>query len=188
VRLGILQLSGTQVGCNHTAEVSCQSERRLTVPRAVSQAVSRRLTKDASHSNSSGGYGAAPRRTPQHSREIRHLAHLVLRWCLTSVVLASHRTSLPFWWLPEFNFVALWIHDPSEFPVLRVVGLIEHVATFLAQSFEKRCQIFDSIIHHEGRLARSEVLAVCWTDQPGRSSLDRVAFGVSPFEGSSTQS
>src|SRR5207248_6517236 len=94
--------------------------------------------------------------------------------------------SSPLWRLPELNFVALWIHDPSKFPVLRVVGLLEHVATFLAQGFEKCCQIFDSIVDHEGRLARSEVLAVRWTDRPDRSSLDRVAFGVSPLEGCST--
>src|SRR5438128_4148439 len=97
--------------------------------------------------------------------------------------MSVHRTSLPLWRLPEFNFVALWIHDPSEFPVLRVVGLLEHVATFLAECFEKCCQIFDSIVDHERRLARSEVFAVRWTDQPGRSSLGRVAFGVSPGEG-----
>src|SRR5258708_15839375 len=94
------------------------------------------------------------------------------------------KTSLPWWRLPQFNLVVLWIHDPSEFPVLRVVGLLEHVATFLAQCFEKCCQIFDSIVDHEGRLARSEVLAVRRTDRPGRSALGRVAFGASPFEGS----
>src|SRR5947199_4968062 len=94
--------------------------------------------------------------------------------------------SLPLWRLPELNLVALRIHDPSEFPVLRVVGLLEHIATFLAQCFEKCCQIFDSIVDHEGRLARSEVLAVRWTDRPGRSSLGRIAFGVSPVEGCST--
>src|SRR5438874_7729457 len=101
----------------------------------------------------------------------------------TSVLLASNRSSLPLWRLPELNLVALWIHDPSEFPVLRVVGLLEHIATFLAQCFEKCCQIVDSIVDHEGRLARSEVLAVCWTDRPGRRSLGRVAFGVGPLEG-----
>src|SRR4029450_10474043 len=74
------------------------------------------------------------------------------------------RTSLPLWRLPELNLVALWIHDPSEFPVLRVVGLLEHVATFLAQCFEKCCQIFDSMFDHEGRLARSEMFAVRLTD------------------------
>src|SRR6185295_1706270 len=99
---------------------------------------------------------------------------------------ASNRTSLPFWRLPELNFVALWIHDPPEFPVLRVLGLLEHVTAFFAQRFEKSCEIFDSIVDHEGRLARSEVLAIRWTDQPGRSSLGRVAFGVSPGEGCST--
>src|SRR5438128_9218680 len=99
--------------------------------------------------------------------------------------MSVHRTSLPLWRLPEFNFVALWIHDPTEFPVLRVVGLLEHVATFLAQGFEKCCQIFDSIVDHEGRFARSEVVAVRWTDRPGRSSFGRVAFGVSPVEGCS---
>src|SRR5207253_3240191 len=98
----------------------------------------------------------------------------------------TRRSSLLLWRLPEFNLVALWIHDPSEFPVLRVVGLLEHIASFLAQCFEKCCQIFDSIVDHEGRLARSEVLAVCWTDRPGRSSLGGVAFGVSPVEGRST--
>src|SRR2546428_2235109 len=99
---------------------------------------------------------------------------------------ASNRSSSSWMRLPEFNLVALWIHDPSEFPVLRVVGLLEHVATFFAQCFEKCCQIFDSIVDHESRLARSEVFAVGWTDRPGRSSLGRVAFGVSPVEGCST--
>src|SRR5258708_13078553 len=96
------------------------------------------------------------------------------------------KTSLPWWRLPQFNFVPLWIHDPSEFPVLRVVGLLEHVATFLAQRFEKCRQIFHSIVDHEGRLARSEVLAVRRTDRPGRSSLGRVPFRVTPLETSST--
>src|SRR5215211_6821267 len=95
-------------------------------------------------------------------------------------------TLLPFRWLPELNLVALWIHDPSEFSILRVVGLVEHVTALFAQRFEKPREIFDSIVDHEGRLARSEVLAVCWTDRPGRSSLGRVAFGVSPVEGRST--
>src|SRR3989442_1548183 len=70
------------------------------------------------------------------------------------------RISLPVWRLPELNFVALWIHDPPEFPILRVIGLLEHVATFLAQRFKKCSKIFDSIVDHERRLARSEVLAV----------------------------
>src|SRR5207245_9926658 len=100
--------------------------------------------------------------------------------------MSVHRTSLPLWRLPEFHFVALRIHDPSEFPVLRVVGLLEHVATFLAQCFKKCGQIFDSIVDHEGRLARSEVFAVRWTDRPSRSALGRVAFGVGPVEGCST--
>src|SRR6185436_3560482 len=69
-------------------------------------------------------------------------------------------SSLPRWRLPELNLVALRIHDPSEFPVLRVVGLLEHLAAFLAQCFEKCRQIFDAIVDHEGRLAGSEVLAV----------------------------
>src|SRR5204863_10222952 len=103
-----------------------------------------------------------------------------------SVLPASRRTLLPFQRLPEFNFIALWIHDPSKFPVIRVVGLLEYVATFFAQRFEECCQIFDSIVDHEGRRARSEVFAVRWTDQPGRSSLERIAFGVSPGEGCST--
>ncbi len=57
---------------------------------------------------------------------------------------------------------------------------------FLAQRFEESIQIFDSIVDHEGRLARSEVLAVRRTDRPGRSALGRVAFGVRPLEGCST--
>src|SRR5437879_3862967 len=101
------------------------------------------------HSSSSG----APR-TRSSRRRVRG----------QSVFLASNRISLPLWRLPEFNFVALWIHHPSEFPVLRVVGLLEHVATFLAQCLEKCCQILDSIVDHEGRLARSEVGAFRWTD------------------------
>src|SRR5215210_5570725 len=113
----------------------------------------------------------------------RTSAEVVMR---RAVLLASNRSSFPWQRLPELNLVALWIHDPSEFPVLRVVGLLEHIATFLAQCFEKCCQIFDSIVDHEGRLARSEVLAVRWTDRPGRSSLGRVAFGVGPVEGCST--
>src|SRR5437868_8292078 len=68
------------------------------------------------------------------------------------------RRLLPFQRLPELNFVALWVHDPSELSVLGVVGLLEHVATLFAQCFEKRCEIFDSIVDHEGRLTRSEVL------------------------------
>src|SRR6185369_2523673 len=95
-------------------------------------------------------------------------------------------TSLPWWRLPELDLVALRIHDPSEFPVFRVVGLVEHVATFLAQCFEKCVQIVDAIVDHEGRLARSEVFAVRRADRPGRSSPGRFAFGVSPVERRST--
>src|SRR5256885_16241343 len=98
----------------------------------------------------------------------------------------SSEASLPLWRLPEFNFVALWIHDPSEFPVPRVVAFLQHVATFLAQCLEKCRQIFHSIVDHEGRLARSEMIPVCFADRPDRSSFGRVAFGVSPREGCST--
>src|SRR3954469_9407632 len=54
--------------------------------------------------------------------------------------LADSPPSLPRWRLPELDFVSLRIHHPAEFAVLRVVGLVEHVATFLAQCFEKSIQ------------------------------------------------
>src|SRR3982751_2655331 len=112
-----------------------------------------------------------------HAPTMQSLRRTVPRRVCTS------RSSLPLCRLPEFNLVALWIHDPSEFSVLRVVRVLEHVATFLAQYFEKCCEIFDSIVDHEGRPARSEVPAVRRTDRPGRRSLGRVAFGVRPVEG-----
>src|SRR5438094_10630629 len=77
---------------------------------------------------------------------------------------APECTLLPLWGLPELNFVALGIHDPSELSILRVVGLVEHVTALFAQRFEKSCEIFDSIVDHEGGLAWREVLAVRWTD------------------------
>ena len=53
----------------------------------------------------------------------------------------------------------LWIHDPSEFAILRVVGLVEHVTALFAQRFEKSCEIFDSIVDMKVDLLGAKWLA-----------------------------
>ena len=37
------------------------------------------------------------------------------------------RGSLADWWLPKFNFFALWIYDPGKFSVFAFVNLVENV-------------------------------------------------------------
>ncbi len=40
---------------------------------------------------------------------------------------------LPTRWLPQFNLVAFGIDHPGKDPVLRLVNLVEHIASFLFQ-------------------------------------------------------
>src|SRR6266446_73592 len=40
-------------------------------------------------------------------------------------------SSLPRRWLPEFNFVALGIHDPTKLSVIGVVRLLQDVTSFV---------------------------------------------------------
>src|SRR5215207_2040565 len=68
--------------------------------------------------------------------------------------------SLSRGWLPELDLVALGIHDPTELAVPGVVRLLQDVASFLPKSLEQSGQVLDTIVDHEGRLARREVLAV----------------------------
>ena len=44
----------------------------------------------------------------------------------------SSRSSLPRRWLPEFDLVALWVHDPTELPVLGIIcRLFQDVTSFV---------------------------------------------------------
>ena len=43
---------------------------------------------------------------------------------------------------PELDLVALWIDDPAEFAVFRVVGLFEDIATFIAEGREQGLKQF----------------------------------------------
>src|SRR5579863_10561932 len=99
---------------------------------------------------------------------------------------ASREWSLPSRWLPELDLVAFRVHDPSELPVLRVVCFFKHVAAFFAQCLKQGGQVLDPIVDHEGRLAWSEVIAVCCADGPDRGSLSRVSRGIGPGEGRTT--
>ena len=44
----------------------------------------------------------------------------------------SSRSSLSRRWLPEFDLVALWVHDPTELPVLGIIcRLFQDVTSFV---------------------------------------------------------
>ena len=56
------------------------------------------------------------------------------------------RDSLPWRWLPKFDFVALWVNDPPELSVFGVVCLLENVAALAAQSLQEAVQVRNSIV------------------------------------------
>src|SRR5262249_38506735 len=71
-------------------------------------------------------------------------------------------------------------------PIVRVIGLLEDVAPFGPKCLEKRRKVIDSVIDHERRLARCEMVPVSGPNRPDRGSLDGVAAGVRPDEGGAT--
>src|SRR5262245_7617712 len=95
---------------------------------------------------------------------------------------AAGTQSLAWRWLPELDFVALRVDDPAELPILSVIGLVEDVAAFGAKCLEKCGEVVDSVIDHEGRLARRELVSARPPNGPDRGSLHRVATAVLPHE------
>jgi hypothetical protein len=93
--------------------------------------------------------------------------------------------SLAFRWLPEFDFVALWIHDPTELPVFGVVSLLQYVAAFFPKCLEECGQVLDAVVDHEGRSARCEVVVARCADRPDGRSLHGIAGSVGLREGGS---
>src|SRR4051812_33835312 len=53
--------------------------------------------------------------------------------------------SLPRGWLPEFDLVALWIHDPTELSKLGIVCLLQDVESFVAQRLQESRQILNGV-------------------------------------------
>src|SRR6476660_6998527 len=88
--------------------------------------------------------------------------------------------SLSRGWLPKFDLVALWIHDPTELSVLGIVRLLQDVASFVPKRLKESRQVFDAIVDHEGRLAWREVLTIGGADQPRGRSLGRIARRIGP--------
>src|SRR3954471_5017226 len=48
-------------------------------------------------------------------------------------------------WLPEFDLVALWIHDPTELSKLGIVCLLQDVESFVAQRLQESRQILNGV-------------------------------------------
>src|SRR5258708_16542593 len=90
--------------------------------------------------------------------------------------------SLPRRGLPKFDLVALWVHDPTELPVLGVVRLFQDVASFVPKRLKYSGQVCDAIVDHEGRLAWREVLTIGGAYGPHGRSLCRIARCIGPAE------
>ena len=74
------------------------------------------------------------------------------------------------WWLPQLNLVAFRIDDPRKLAVLRVIDLVEDVASFRFEQFDQSEEVFNSIVDHEPGFAWSKLVAFLWTNQPRRRS------------------
>src|SRR3954471_25016323 len=94
--------------------------------------------------------------------------------------------SLAFRWLPELHLVALGVHHPAELAVARIVRLLQHVATFFAKRGEECREVLDSVVHHEGRIARREVVAIGGAHRPDGHAAGGIAFCIRPREGGAT--
>src|SRR5579863_6043978 len=90
--------------------------------------------------------------------------------------------SLPFRWLPEFNLVALWVHDPTKLAVLGVIRLFEHVAALFAQRLKQGGQVINAVVDHEGRGAWCKVIAARSADRPDGCPLRGIARVIRPSE------
>jgi hypothetical protein len=90
--------------------------------------------------------------------------------------------SLPVRRLPQFDLVALRVHDPAEFSEVGIIGLVEDVAALVAEGLEQRGEVVDPVVDHEGRLARREVVTVGGADGPGGRAAGWGARVVCPVE------
>src|SRR5437868_5211656 len=102
---------------------------------------------------------------------------------VTETTARQYTSSLSRRWLPKFHLVALWVHDPTELPIVGIVcRLLQDVTPFVPESLKQSGQVFDAIVDHEGRLARCEVLAICGADGPHGRSVGRIARCIGPGE------
>lgn len=69
------------------------------------------------------------------------------------------RVSLTCGWLPQFDLVPLWIDDPSELPVLRVIDFFEDVAAFRLERRDHGMKVFNAVVDHERGMAWSKLVA-----------------------------
>src|SRR5438874_9144722 len=133
-------------------------------------------------------FGAAAR-CPRECHRLMVLVCVRL-WTMDSAATPVRRTRFGFqaWnslsrrWLPKFDLVALWVHDPTELPVLGIVYLLQDVTSFVPKRLKYSGQVCDAIVDHEGRLAWCEVLTISGADGPHGRTLCRIARCIGPGE------
>jgi hypothetical protein len=62
--------------------------------------------------------------------------------------------------LPQLALVSLRVHDPTEYPELRLLNVVEHLAALFTQQLQESVKIRDAIVDHERCVARCKVGAV----------------------------
>src|SRR5690606_5009465 len=72
--------------------------------------------------------------------------------------------------LPEFDLVAVRIHDPRELAVLVRFRTLDDVHAVRAQLHEQFIEVVDPIVDHERGLTRAEPLAVLFRERPYREA------------------
>src|SRR5881398_294086 len=91
-------------------------------------------------------------------------------------------SSLAGRWLPKFCLVSFWTDDPGKLPVLGVVDLLENVAAFFAQDFDKGVEILHPVVDHERCGAGRKLFALRRTNGPCGCSSNRLTVAVGPRE------
>jgi hypothetical protein len=52
-------------------------------------------------------------------------------------------------WLPQLDFVSLRIDDPGKLAVLRIIDLVEDVASFRFERRDHSVKVFNAVGDHE---------------------------------------
>ena len=74
---------------------------------------------------------------------------------------------VPDFWLPEFDLVALGIHDPGEHPIFVVLRALYYIDPRGGQLLDHRLLVFDAVFFDAGRTwgsnpVGSENLGLLW--------------------------
>src|SRR6185437_16128983 len=112
--------------------------------------------------------------TPRHclaitlpSQEARENVHCPAGGCQSSTLLPSGSMTHPNFPYSESSVFSSTLQPSAQRP-------------------KQGGQVLDTVVDHEGRLAWSEVTAICCTDGPDRGSRGRVSRGIGPGEGCAT--